>query len=143
MTIFSIIPGYDNYFDSNGQTNSKSIYSTSNCGCYPKTNIRKTGKKYFLDMSVAGLEKSDIKIKVEKDILEVLYENQSEKVLENNSDTYLRREFENKNFKRSFTLPEETDIDQISASVKNGILTIELPVKEEEKSKISHNIKVS
>ncbi len=143
MTIFSMNPDFEKYFDRNFRNSENDSYTYGNCGCNPKTNIRKVNNEYFLDMSVPGLEKSDIKIKVEKDTLEVSHEKEENNHFENTSDSYLRREFAVKNFKRSFTLPEKTDIDKISASFKNGILTILLPVKEEEKTKLSHTIKVS
>lgn len=45
--------------------------------------------------------------------------------------TYLRREFSYTSFRQSFILPDEVDMTRISASMKHGVLTVELPKKEE------------
>ncbi|MBK9485712.1 MAG: Hsp20/alpha crystallin family protein [Chitinophagaceae bacterium] len=46
----------------------------------------------------------------------------------------IRKEFGYKSFKRSFTLDEKIDAANITARYENGILTLELPKKEEVKS---------
>lgn len=48
--------------------------------------------------------------------------------------TYLRREFSYGSFRRSFILPDNIDKTKISATMKNGVLTIDLPKREEEKA---------
>ncbi len=45
--------------------------------------------------------------------------------------TYLRREFSYTSFRQSFILPDEVDMTRISASMEHGVLTVELPKKEE------------
>ena len=42
----------------------------------------------------------------------------------------IRREFSQKAFKRSFTLDEKIDADNIKAKYENGILIVELAKKE-------------
>lgn len=48
--------------------------------------------------------------------------------------TYLRREFSYGSFRRSFILPENIDKSKIAATMKNGVLTIDLPKKAEDKA---------
>lgn len=48
-------------------------------------------------------------------------------------DTYLRREFSYGSFRRSFILPENVDRSKIAATMKNGVLTVDLPKREESK----------
>ena len=48
--------------------------------------------------------------------------------------TYLRREFSYGSFRRSFILPDNVDKSKISATMKHGVLTIQLPKKEEDKT---------
>jgi HSP20 family protein len=40
---------------------------------------------------------------------------------------YIRKEFVNRAFSRTFQLPESVEADKIQASHKNGILSITLP----------------
>ena len=61
---------------------------------------------------------------------------------EDKKDSYLRREFGYASFSRSFTLPDETDVDKISAQHKNGVLHITVP-KAETKVIPSKEIKIS
>ena len=46
----------------------------------------------------------------------------------------IRKEFSNKSFKRSFTLDEKIDGANIVAKYENGILNVEIPKKELEKT---------
>ena len=45
----------------------------------------------------------------------------------------IRKEFTLKTFKRSFTVDEKIDATNIAAKYENGILTVEVPKKEEAK----------
>ena len=53
----------------------------------------------------------------------------------------LRRELKQSSFKRSFTLGELLDGDDISANFKDGVLSIEIPKVEPAKPK-KHSIKI-
>lgn len=57
-----------------------------------------------------------------------------EKMSDEDKKTYLRREFSYGSFRRSFILPENIDKTGISATMKNGVLSIDLPKKEEDKT---------
>ena len=53
---------------------------------------------------------------------------------------YLRREFNEMQFKQAFTLPENIKREQIAAKVENGILTIDLPkITEDERLHFNRN----
>ena len=45
--------------------------------------------------------------------------------------SFTRREFGYHSFKRSFNIPDTINVDRISATYKEGILTVSLPKKEE------------
>ena len=56
---------------------------------------------------------------------------------------YLRREFAYSKFQQSFILPDDVEKEKISASVNDGILTIELPKHApEEKAKVNRVIEI-
>jgi HSP20 family protein len=48
----------------------------------------------------------------------------------------VRREYSFRSFKRSFTLDETTDVNKIDAKYVNGVLTLNLPRKEEVKTPV-------
>lgn len=94
-------------------------------------NIKETEKEYILELVAPGLSKEDFKLHLEKNILTVSVDKKEETVKEN--EKFVRREYKQSSFKRSFTLDEKIDADAISAQYVNGVLTLNLPKKEEVK----------
>lgn len=94
----------------------------------PAVNVSSREDKYILDIALPGLSKSDIDINVEEEVLTV----SDKREIDTESDpSYRLREFNYAGFSKSFRIPEDIDIDNISASFKHGILTITLNKKEE------------
>ena len=61
----------------------------------------------------------------------------------NENKKYLRREFSYTKFQQSFVLPDDVDKAKISASVNDGVLTIDLPKQAiEEKANASRAIEI-
>jgi HSP20 family protein len=94
-------------------------------------NIRETEKEYVLDVVAPGLNKEDFKINLDNNILTISVERKEEAANEN--EKMVRREFKQAAFKRSFTLDEKVNTEAISAQYVNGVLTLNLPKKEEVK----------
>ena len=107
----------------------------------PAVNIKEDEQRFLLDLAVPGINKKDLKIEIHEDVLTISSENKNEK--EDTRNGFKRREFSYSSFCRSFYLPENANSDKISASYKDGILTIELPKQEEEKAKLSREVKIS
>jgi HSP20 family protein len=107
----------------------------------PAVNIREDEKKYFLELAIPGMDKKDLKIDINEDVLTISSENKSE--TEENRNGYKRKEFSYSSFSRNFYLPENVEREKIEANYKDGILSVELPKQEEEKNKISREIKIS
>src|SRR5690606_1422383 len=97
----------------------------------PRVNITETEQAYILDFQVPGIRKEDIKIDIEDKMLTVSYDH-SEPVQDEASKS-IRTEFGPKSFKRSFNLGKTIQIDHITARFDLGILTLNLPKKEEVK----------
>jgi HSP20 family protein len=94
-------------------------------------NIRETEKEYLLDVVAPGLNKEDFTINLDKNILTVSAEKKDETVNEN--EKFVRREYKPSSFKRSFSLDEKIDAEAIFAQYVNGVLTLNLPKKQEVK----------
>lgn len=107
----------------------------------PAVNIREDEKKYILDLAVPGIDKKDLKIEINEDVVTVSSENKNEK--EETYDGFKRKEFSYTSFCRSFYLPDNVNKEKIEATYKDGILTVNLPKEEEEKAKISREVKIS
>jgi len=107
----------------------------------PKVNIRETKDAYFVDMAVPGLKKSDFHIDIENQVLSISTE--MEESNEHQEDNFTRREFGYSSFKRSFSLPETVNENDIKAEYSDGVLSIHLPKKEEAIQKPPRSIKIS
>lgn len=99
----------------------------------PAVNVSEDKERYHVELAAPGLAKEDFKLNVEDEVLTISVEKKEEK--NENEKGYTRREFNYTNFSRSFTLPETVDTENIKAVYKDGILGIDLPKKEEEKTK--------
>ena len=107
----------------------------------PAVNIKEDEKRFTLELAVPGIDKKDLKIDINEDVLTISHETKNES--EQNADGYKRKEFSYSSFCRSFYIPENVNKEKIGASYKDGILTVELPKQEEEKNKISRQVKIS
>ena len=91
----------------------------------PFTDIIKNDDNFIIELSLAGLNKDDVTIKTEDDVLTI----EAERKKRENIDYQSIETFYGK-YKKIIELPDYIDIDKITAEMKNGILTIILPKKE-------------
>ena len=89
-------------------------------------------KKYIEDFSIA----------INDNLLTVSFNQKEENKKENEKTGWLRNEYMQRSFSRSFTLDDTVNVNQIRASYTDGILRLELP-KNEKAKKISRNITIS
>ncbi|NTS41062.1 Hsp20/alpha crystallin family protein [Flavisolibacter sp. BT320] len=94
-------------------------------------NIRETEKEYLLEVVAPGWNKEDFTISLENNLLTVALDKKEEAANEN--EKFIRREYKFSSFKRSFTVDDKINADAISAQYVNGVLTLNLPKKEEVK----------
>lgn len=107
----------------------------------PAVNIREDEKNYFLDLAIPGIDKKDLKIDINEDILTISSESKTE--TDENKDGYRRKEFSYSSFCRSFYIPENVTRDKIEANYKDGILSVGLPKQEVENNKITRQVTIS
>ena len=96
----------------------------------PAVDVKETDNSFILTADIPGLTKKDIKVNVANRKLSISGERSYETNHENDNYHYRERRFGT--FDRSFNLPETVDEENISASFKNGILSIQLPKHEVE-----------
>ena len=99
---------------------------------FPPVNIVEKDAVYQLELSVPGYEKADFNVKLDDKLLTISTEKKD--AATESTSKIIRKEFSYKSFKRSFTLDEKIDAENISAKYDNGILTLELPKKENQKA---------
>ena len=108
----------------------------------PSVNIKETDNEFVVEMAAPGMEKHDFKIDLNNNILTISSEKQAENKV-GDGQNVTRREFSYQSFSRSFTLPVIVETDKITAKYTNGILTVNIPKREEAKPKPLKQIKVS
>jgi Molecular chaperone (small heat shock protein) len=98
---------------------------------FPAVNIAETNDAYELEFNAPGRKKEDFKITVDKDILTVSFEKKDEN--KDEGKKFVKKEFTLQSFKRSFTLDEKVNADEINAKYEDGLLLLTLPKTEEVK----------
>ncbi len=99
----------------------------------PPVDIYETKDKTVLKAELPGFDESQIALRFEDGILSLEGERRFEK--NGGDENYHRVERSYGKFVRSFTIPANVDHEKIAASMQNGILTVELPKREETKPK--------
>ena len=81
------------------------------------TDVKRTDTSYEISMAIPGVPKESVNLDLNNNTLTVSYEteNKGENSLFTNS------------FTKSWTLPEGTDAELITARSKDGILTVDIP----------------
>jgi len=94
----------------------------------PAVDVYETENQLVLKADLPEIEPKDVDVRVENQTLSVSGERkfQSEK----SEKGFHRIERNYGNFMRSFTVPNAFDTTNVSASFKNGVLTVKLPKKE-------------
>ncbi len=103
----------------------------------PAVNVSETDKEFKLSIAAPGLEKTDFKVDAYDDMLTISAEHEREDKDEKNG-RYNRREYNYSSWSRSFSLPENCDLQKVDAEYKNGELTVVIPkiqMKEPKKGK--------
>jgi HSP20 family protein len=94
----------------------------------PSVNIRDEKDNYRIELAAPGMKKDDFDISIDGDIMNISSEMKSENET-NEQDNYYCREYNYSSFSRSLSLPENADIQNITASYDNGILNVSVPKK--------------
>lgn len=97
----------------------------------PRTDLSETDTHYVLRMDLPGLSKEDLNIQLQGDTLTVSGERKT--AHEENRENVYRVERSYGRFFRSFTLPQANLSEQVKAGLDSGVLTIEVPKREEVK----------
>jgi len=108
----------------------------------PSVNIKDNEEAFKVEVAAPGFEKGDFKIELNRNLLTI----SSEKKTENETkegEVFTKREFSYQSFTRSFTLPEIANGEAIKANYENGILTVEIPKREEAKPKPARMIEIN
>ena len=103
-------------------------------GWVPAVDVYETNTHEFvIKAELPELKREDINLTFENNTLTLSGERKAS--FEDDNGTYHRSERAAGKFTRSFTLPATVDGNRISASYKDGVLTVRVPQREEAKPK--------
>lgn len=106
----------------------------------PAIDVVEGEQDFTVTCELPGLEQKDIDVLIASNVLTIKGEKKSEQ--EQKKGKYYRKESWSGSFQRTLSLPVSVDSEKTRAQLKDGILVITLPKKEEAKPKqISVNIK--
>lgn len=94
-------------------------------GFQAKVNVASDDKNYHISLEVPGLSEQDISLDLHQGTLVIRGEKKEEK--ETKDRQYYRVEQSYGSFQRVLALPEDADQDNVTATIKNGVLDISLP----------------
>ena len=97
----------------------------------PMADITEDADAYVLHFDIPGMQRENIKMPFSDKTLKISGERQAGE--EKKDATCHRIERVSGRFYRSFTFPTQVDSDKISASYKDGVLTVTVPKAEEVK----------
>ena len=126
-----LIRRYDPYKELRGLENrfmqayGDSEKESSISGFTPVVNTREGEYAYHIDVDLPGVNKDDISVNIKDGYLVISGErNIKDEVKE---EDYYKVETRFGKFSRSFTVPDNVDIENITASSENGVLEVIVP----------------
>jgi HSP20 family protein len=99
----------------------------------PRVDIAETDGEFIIKAEIPEVKKEDVHVSVSNGVMTLKGERKQEK--EEKGKKFHRIERHYGSFCRSFTLPDDVDASKVSASFKDGMLTITLPKAAESKPK--------
>ena len=93
-------------------------------------NVRENTHDYQVDVIAPGCRKEDFNVVVKDNMLTVSFERKEENSETDETKGWVRNEFIQQSFTRSFTVDDTVDVSNISGEYKDGILRITLPKNE-------------
>ena len=97
----------------------------------PAVNITENKDEFMVSLAIPGMKKEDFNIDIEGNMLTISSEKEESK--EEKDEKYTRKGFNYSSFSRSFSLPDEVNMEKIDARYVDGVLKLSLPKKEEAK----------
>lgn len=93
----------------------------------PPVDIKESKTGYAISAEIPGYKENEINLFVENHVLTIEGKKEDKEEEKKDGKKYLIRERVVRDFRRSFTLPEDADEEKVSATFKNGVLEVDLP----------------
>ena len=95
---------------------------TKRNGYIPAVNTREGDDAYYIEVDLPGVDKKDIDIDIKENTLSIVGERKYDKEVE--KEDFYKMESVYAKFERSFSIPEDADVNKIDAKSENGVLEV-------------------
>jgi molecular chaperone IbpA len=112
--------------------NSNSTFNTFQEKINYPVDIYETETGLRFELAVVGLDKSDIDILVESDVLRITH---SKKETEGTEKSYLQRGIARRSFDLAWKIASKLNLNKLEANMDKGLLIIDIPYAEEKAPK--------
>ena len=119
---FDLFNLFDDVFEGTGTSRTSSLLGNT-----PRANIVKNENVYTIELAAPGYSRDEFVMTADHGQLTIELGTEDTKEYK---DTVVHREYSFSSFKRSFSLPENTNVDGITAKYEAGILYIDVPVED-------------
>jgi HSP20 family protein len=102
-------------------------------GFAPTFEVKETKDAYVFKADLPGIPEKDVEVHMTGNVLTISGERRQENVQE--GERYFAIERGYGQFTRAFSLPDGTDADNVSAEMKDGVLTVRVPKRPEVQAK--------
>jgi len=99
----------------------------------PAVDVVEHPDRFTVECDLPGIDRQDVDISLASGVLTIKGEKKSEKVEER--DKVYRKETWEGSFQRTVSLPVTVDPDKVEAQLRDGVLTVTLPKKDEAKTR--------
>jgi HSP20 family protein len=107
------------------------LRSTNVAGWAPPCNVYEDEHGFHIEVALPGVDRHDMNILFEDGVLTV--KGERKEASSDQARRYFAQEIGWGGFSRSFRLPSYIDPDKVSASLKDGVLILHMPKRDEAK----------
>jgi len=116
---------FDDFLNRYARQSGRSLIRTSNGEWVPTANISETDKEYLIKAELPEVKREDVKVMLENGVITISGERKQEK--QTKEENELRVESFYGSFSRSFSLPDNIDVQSVHAESKDGMLKVHIP----------------
>jgi len=95
----------------------------------PALNIKEKPEEFEIELAAPGFNKKDFAVTIDDGCLNIMAQKSESK--KENSEQYMRQEFEYNSFEKTLELPNSVIDEKVKAKYEDGILRFKLAKKEE------------